>query len=131
MEKVKKFTIGKKQFTAKFPNVGQILDIDSMTQALSNGLYGSIVASGLASAYYALDLIDAISFYQIVTPEVGKYFDIQNYAELELSDAQDLISTYKEQIQPWYVETMNEIRGIAKQSMEDARDNEGEGETNG
>lgn len=126
MEKVKKFTIGKKQFTANFPNVGQIIDIDSMKQALSNNRYGSMVASGLSSAYYALDLIDAISFYQIVTPEVGKYFNITNYAEMDLQESQELLETYKKEIQPWYIETMNEIRGIAKKSMDDANETEGE-----
>ncbi len=127
MEKVKKFTIGKKQFTATFPNVGQIIDIDAMKQALSSNRYGSMVASGLSSAYYALDLIDAISFYQVVMPEVGRYFNITNYSELSLEESQDLVAAFKEQIQPWYVETMNEIRGLAKKSMEDAKEVEGEG----
>ena len=127
MEKVKKFTIGKKQFTATFPNVGQIIDIDAMKQALSSNRYGSMVASGLASAYYALDLIDAISFYQVVIPEVGKYFNITNYSELSLEESQDLVKAFKEQIQPWYVETMNEIRGLAQKSMDDAKEVEGEG----
>lgn len=127
MEKVKKFTIGQKQFFAKFPNVGQIIDLDAMKQALSGNRYGSMAASGLASAYYALDLIDAISFYQIVCPEVGRYYDIHNYAELELEKVNDLVTVWKEQIQPWYIETMDEIRGIAKQSIEDA--DKGENQT--
>ena len=126
MDRIKKFTIGKKEFTAKFPNVGQIIDIDSMKQALSSNRYSSMVASGLASAYHALDLIDAITFYSVVVPEVGKYFDIQNYAELDLAEAQDLVKAFKKQIQPWYVETMSEIRGVAKQSLEDAKQTEGD-----
>lgn len=127
MERIKKFKIGQKEFTAKFPNVGQIIDIDAMKQALSGNRYGSMVASGLASAYYALDLIDAITFYQIVVPEVGKYYDIQSYAELELDKAQELIKAFKEEIQPWYVETLNEIRNAAQQSVEDAKQVEQEG----
>ena len=126
MERVKEFKIGEKKFTAKFPNVGQIIDLESMKQALSGGRYGAMVASGLSTAYYGLDLIDAIAFYQVVTPEVGKYYDIKSYAELDLAAAQDLIRAYKEQIQPWYVETMNEIRGVAKQSVEDAGATESE-----
>ena len=80
-----------------------------------------MVASGLASAYYALDLIDAITFYQIVVPEVGKYYDIQSYAEMELDKAQELIRAFKEEIQPWYIATLNEIRGAAEKSVEDAK----------
>lgn len=126
MERTKSFKIGQKQFTAKFPNVGQIIDLDAMKQALSGNRYGSMAASGLASAYYALDLIDAISFYQIVCPEVGRYYDIKNYADLELDKVEDLMKAWKDEIQPWFIETMNEIRGVSKQSMEDADDTDGE-----
>ena len=126
MERTKSFKIGQKQFTAKFPNVGQIIDLDAMKQALSGNRYGSMAASGLASAYYALDLIDAISFYQIVCPEVGRYYDIKNYADLELDKVEDLMKAWKDEIQPWFIETMNEIRGVSKQSMEDADDTKGE-----
>lgn len=126
MDKIKSFQIGEKKFTAKFPNVGQIIDLDAMKQALSGNRYGSMAASGLASAYYALDLIDAIAFYQIVCPEVGRYYDIRNYGELELDKIEDLMKAWKEQIQPWFIETMNEIRGVAKQSMEDANETKGD-----
>lgn len=126
MERTKSFKIGQKQFTAKFPNVGQIIDLDAMKQALSGNRYGSMAASGLASAYYALDLIDAIAFYQVVCPEVGRYYDIKNYAEMELDKIEDLMKAWKDEIQPWFIDTMNEIRGVSKQSMEDADNTEGE-----
>ena len=45
--------------------------------------------------------------------------------DMELEQVNDLIAAWKEQIQPWYVETMNEIRGVAKQSMEDANSDKG------
>lgn len=126
MERTKSFKIGQKQFTVKFPNVGQIIDLDAMKQALSGNRYGSMAASGLASAYYALDLIDAIAFYQVVCPEVGRYYDIKNYAEMELDKIEDLMKAWKDEIQPWFIDTMNEIRGVSKQSMEDADNTEGE-----
>ena len=96
-----------------------------MKQAMSGNRYGSMAASGLASAYYALDLIDAISFYQVVCPEVGRYYDIRNYGELEVDAIEDLMKAWKDEIQPWYIKTMNEIRGVSKQSMEDADKSEG------
>ena len=36
METSKKFKIGQKEFVAKFPNVGQMLDMESLKQALTN-----------------------------------------------------------------------------------------------
>lgn len=127
MERTKAFKIGGKQFIAKFPNVGQIIDIDSLKQALSGNRYGSMAASGLTSAYYALDLIDAISFYQVVCPEVARYYNIRNYTELELDKIEELLTAWKEQIQPWYIETMNSLRNISKRAIEDAESVNAEG----
>lgn len=113
MERSKSFKIGEHQFMAKFPNVGQIIDIESYKQSLTNGRYGQMAASGIRSQYYALDLIDAIVFFQVVTPEVGKYFDISNYATIPLDKAKKFIEVYQNEIRPWFENTMNELKGVA------------------
>lgn len=125
MERSKKFQIGKKSFIAQFPNVGQIIDIDSMKQALSSNRYGVMAASGVQSAYFALDLIDAIAFFAIVCPEVGKHFDIANYASMQIDEINDILKAYTEDIRPWYEETMKELRGLSgNKSDGDKTDNE-------
>lgn len=113
IQREKKFSIGNKIFIAKFPNVGQIIDIESLKQALTNNRYGQMAISGIGSMYNALDLVDAISFYQIVTPDVAKYYDIRNYAEMDYEKVQDLLKAYQEQIKPWYDQTMSELKGIS------------------
>lgn len=112
IERFKKFKIGEKEFTATFPNVGQIIDLESFKQALTSNRYGQMAASGISSMYNALDLVDAIAFFQIVVPEVGKYFGIKNYTVLQLDKISALIKAYQEQIRPWYDKTMNELKGI-------------------
>lgn len=113
LQRQKKFNIGEKAFTAKFPNVGQIIDIESLKQAFTSNRYGQMAASGVASMYYALDLVDAISFYQIVVPEVAKYYDIRNFASLQIDDKLKLlVEAYQQQIKPWFDETLNELKGI-------------------
>lgn len=113
LERQKKFTIGKKTFTANFPNIGQLIDLESLKQALTGNRYGQMAASGITSMYYALDLVDAISFYQIVIPEVAKYYDIRNYTTLQIDDMQDLMDAYKNEIKPWFDQTMSELKGIS------------------
>lgn len=113
MERSKKFKIGEHQFVATFPNVGQIIDLESYKQSFTNGKYGQMAMSGIASQYFALDLIDAIVFYQVVTPEVGKYFDISNYASIPLDKAKKFIEVYQREIKPWFDKTMNELKGVA------------------
>lgn len=113
LQRQKKFKIGEKTFVADFPNVGQIIDLESLKQALTSNRYGQMAASGIASMYYALDLVDAIAFYQIVVPEVAKYFDIKNFASLSVDKSRDLVDVYQKQIKPWFDETLNELKGIA------------------
>lgn len=112
LQRQKKFTIGNKSFIANFPNVGQIIDLESMKQALTNSRYGQMAASGIASMYYALDLVDAIAFYHVVVPEVAKYYDIKNYASMEVDKIKDLLDAYQKDIKPWFDGTMNELKGL-------------------
>lgn len=113
IERQKKFNIGEKQFVAKFPNVGQIIDLESFKQALTNNRYGQMASSGIASMYNALDLVDAIAFFQVVVPEVAKYYDIRNYTLLQVDKIKELLDAYQTQIKPWYDKTMLELRGIS------------------
>ena len=64
METTKKFKIGQKEFIAKFPNVGQMLDMESLKQALTNNRYGVMAASGIRSMYKALStqLMQSLSY---------------------------------------------------------------------
>ena len=115
MGREKIFTIGKKKFTAKFPNVGQIIDMESLKQAQTQSRYGQMAMSGIQSQYFALDLVDAISFFQVVVPEVGKYFDITNYTSLSIDKTNDLLKAYTEVIRPWFNETLNELKNLANE----------------
>lgn len=114
-----KFKIGEKSFTVKFPNVGQIIDIESLKQALTNNRYGVMAASGVTSMYYALDIVDAISFYQAVAPSVSKYYDIKSYTSLAPEDMKDLTEAYTSTIKPWYDKVMSELKGVTNVENED------------
>ena len=113
IERQKKFKVGEKQFIAKFPNVGQIIDLESLKQALTSNRYGQMASSGIASMYNALDLVDAIAFFQVVVPEVAKYYDIRNYTLLQVDKIKELLDAYQTDIKPWYDKTMLELRGIS------------------
>ena len=113
IERQKKFTIDGATFVAKFPNVGQLIDLESYKQALTNNRYGQMAASGIASMYHALDLVDAIAFFQVVVPEVAKRFDISDYTKMGLDEIDRIIKPYQEEIRPWFEKTMLELKGIS------------------
>ena len=114
IERSKKFTIGKKSFVVEFPNVGQILDIESMKQALTNNRYGIMAKSDIKSMYYALDVVDAVSFLTVVAPEVGRYFNVGNYLSLSPEKVQEFVDVYQKDIYPWYAQTLEELKNPVK-----------------
>lgn len=109
METTKKFKIGQKEFIAKFPNVGQMLDMESLKQALTNNRYGAMAASKIISMYKALDTVDAIAFLQVCVPEVAKYFSIESYIALSQDKIKVYVDAYNEQIKPWFEQLMKEL----------------------
>lgn len=110
IERSKRFTIGKKSFVVEFPNVGQILRIESMKQALTDNRYGIMAKSNIKSMYYALDVVDAVSFLSVVAPEVGRYFDAENYLTLSPEKVQEFVDVYQKEIFPWYSKTLDELK---------------------
>lgn len=118
IERSKKITIGEKSFIVNFPNVGQMIDIESMKQSLTGNRYGSMAASGIASMYLALDVADTIAFLTVCVPDVAKYYNIIDYSSLPADKMNVYVNIYKEQILPWYNKILMELRGITDDSEE-------------
>ena len=112
IERSKSFRIGEKQFVVKFPNVGQIIEIESLKQALTNNKYGAMAQSGIVSMYYALDFVDAIAFLKICAPDVGRYYNIDDFTSVSPEIMEQFVKVYKEDIYPWYNGVMNELRNV-------------------
>lgn len=112
IQRQKKIVIDGKGFVVNFPNVGQIIDLESLKQALTNNRYGAMAASGIASMYYALDMVDAIAFFQVCVPNVGKYYNIRNYTSIDPNEIRELMNVYKNDIKPWFDEIMYELKGV-------------------
>lgn len=116
IERSKKITIGEKSFIVNFPNVGQMIDIESMKQSLTGNRYGSMASSGIASMYMALDVVDAIAFLTVVVPDIAKYYNIQDYMKLSPDKMSEYTKIYKVEILPWYNSILMELRGITNES---------------
>ena len=117
IEREKKFKIGEKTFIVKFPNVGQIIDMESLKQALTNNRYGQMASSGVVSMYNALDFVDTIAFFQVCVPDARKYFNIQDYTALSPATMDDFLDAYRNEIKPWYDKTMAEFRNVKKEEL--------------
>ena len=120
IEREKKFKVGERTFVVKFPNVGQIIDMESLKQALTNNRYGQMAASAVVSMYYALDLVDTIAFFQVCVPDAKKYFNVDDFTALSPEGMDAFLEAYRTEIKPWYDRTMKELRGIKTDDNESA-----------
>lgn len=125
IQRTKNFKIDGKTFNVNFPTVGQIIDIEGLKQAMTNNKYGVMAASGIISMYYALDFVDSASFLQVCCPAVARYFNITNYMDLTPEKMEMFVNVYKEEILPWYKDTLDQLRKVGKdeQSTEDTNSN--------
>lgn len=102
-----------KKFTVKFPNVGQIMDIESLKVALTGGKYGTFAASGIKSMYFVLDMVDAISFFSVMCPRLKNFITEEDtdvdYTQMNPQSIKPLIDIYKKEVMPWYNKIMSEL----------------------
>lgn len=92
------------KLNVKFPNVGEMIDIENLKTAYSGGRYGVMLASGVKSMIYAVDVIDAMSFIEIKLKAVRNMLNIpegQSLMSVDSALASELTAWYKHQIAPW------------------------------
>ena len=106
-----------KKFQVKFPNVGQLIDIESLKNALTGGKYGSFAASGVKSMYFILDIVDTIAFLTVMCPKLKNFIteeeDGIDYTQMKPETVKTLVTVYKEQILPWYSKIMGQLYSSA------------------
>lgn len=103
-----------KKFQVKFPNVGQLIDIESLKNALTGGKYGNFAASGIKSMYFVLDMVDTIAFLTVMCPKIKNIVEengeeFTDYTTLNPETMKGLVKLYKEQILPWYTKIWTQL----------------------
>lgn len=100
------------KLNVKFPNVGEMIDIENLKTAYSGGRYGVMLASGVKSMLYALDTIDAMAFIEIKLKAVRNMLNIpaeQSLMNIDVILSSELTAWYKQQIAPWYNSMMSKL----------------------
>lgn len=103
-----------KKFQIKFPNVGQLIDIESLKNGLTGGKYGSFAASGVKSMYFVLDIVDTIAFLTVMCPKLKNFIteeDVEklDYTSMKPETVKKLVDLYKKQILPWFNNIMQQL----------------------
>ena len=93
----------------KFPNVGQMIDIEALKQAYTSNRYGVMAVAGVKTTNLALDYVDAISFIQTCVPHIKRMVEIKDYSSMDAMTACELIKYWKEEVEPWYAKCLQEL----------------------
>lgn len=116
-------TYNGKKFSISFPNVGQMIDIESLKNALTAGKYGAFAASGIKSMYFILDVVDAIAFLSVMCPRLKNFITEEDgekldYTQMRPDTVKSIVDVYKKQILPWYSEWLENLYSSSDETSE-------------
>ena len=106
--------IGETSHTIPFPNVSQIMQIESLRMSLSSGKYGEMVEAATKSSMSNLDLVDTIATFTVMIPSLAKQLGKTSIGTMEMRESIQLIVAYKKQYLPWF----NGINDAIKEDLD-------------
>lgn len=101
--------IGEKTYLVSYPLVGQKLQIENVKLLLTDGNYGDLARSGHNTAISLLDLVDAVSYFTILIPEIRDNLKIDDFLNMDEFRAKELTKAYKKSFRPWLDEIDKEL----------------------
>lgn len=122
LTKSTKISINNQDFIVKFPNVGQLMEIEALKMSLTNNNYADMVRSGLRSSQFNLDLVDAISHFSVMIPDLRKNLEIESITTMDPFLGKELVTVFKKQFYPWYKNFTDELYQIEAESKSDKED---------
>jgi len=106
-------------YKVEFPTVGKFLDIESTKIKVSRNEYGGFIQSLTRNSLKALDFVDMISYFSVLVPNLLKDLKSDSYLDLDVMDANELLTVYKENFNPWIESWLKVLRGDEKKENKD------------
>jgi len=119
LENEVKFSVKGREYTVKYPTIGQYYQIEAMKQSLSRGMYNSMVTSPAFSAQHALDMIDIEATLVILVPEFIKDLKVKNFSDLDVRDYKEIRDEFVLKVQPYFKEIAELLRGVGEEKSAD------------
>lgn len=109
LSKTIKIKIKGNEYEIKFPNNGQLIDIETMKQALSKGSMDSLLISRNAQSNLVYVTIEMISTFTILIPQLIEDLRVDNLLDLDPIETRELRRIYVEDYHAWYTKWMKDI----------------------
>jgi hypothetical protein len=102
-EKSIEITIKNNRYQVKFPNNGQLIDIQAMKNRLANGQYLNFEWNAFDPLMKrAKDSIDMLSTFSILIPDLKKDLNVSTIVALDIEFENELLRAYRDQFLPWF-----------------------------
>jgi hypothetical protein len=95
-------TIQGREYPITFPTVGRQIRLESRRFELSGGFYVDMSRSMGVETFNALEQVDAISFFEVMCPEVFREMKVSSPMDIDAIDALELVGEYRNKVRPWY-----------------------------
>lgn len=109
MEETLIFKVKGNEYTITYPNVGEFRRIESVKQALSSGMYSSLIKTGNVQAQAAADIIDIEAVFTVLCPDLLENLGSKSFDKLGMKDFKELSKAYNDQFIPWWNANLKEI----------------------
>lgn len=107
------------EYLLGYPNVGQQLEIESLKNILSAGNYADYARSGNKTALQLLDLIDAVSYFYVLIPELKEKIDIKSFANIDPLFQKKLSKAFVKYYNEFIVKIDDEINKVLNNEDDD------------
>lgn len=111
-------TIGSNEYVAKFPNSGQLMDMDILRAQITNEKYEYFKYSLTPSFQKTALKADMIAAFNTVIPQLKKDLNVTSLFLLEEDQMNDLIKVYTEDFLPWF-EEISDVLNKPKDSLKE------------
>lgn len=98
-----------KDYTVTFPNVGQLMEIESTKLVFSKNKYIQLSMSDLKTHSFILDVVDSISYLSVLIPSLKDDLGIKNWNEMDALSAKKIVHVYRKQFVPWFLPILNDL----------------------
>jgi len=93
--------INGKNYTIKYPNVGQLIDISIQESTLSGGRMKDLILQGTIEHQDAYVTIKTIAFFDVMLPNLTKDLKVESLQQLDPVDFIEVNKAYWEHIEKW------------------------------
>lgn len=97
-----KFDVKGNTYTIHVPTVGDMVDVERLKMALSNGFYNEMMRTITVSAQEALTAIDIQACFSVLCPRLLEDLKCSDIKRMSVEDYAELKQAYEKQYLPWW-----------------------------